>query len=135
MKTKEVSHYLYQSNFSVLLISFLRKTTLHLLLTFNFLPKRQTSSSSSSSYCSWLPPWGGRKILGFHNSKFFRVGVVSSTANSPQLYFVWPLPYDLSGMHDPTRSLHSLQYCSPKHWGARGSPRGKSRHTLICWAI
>jgi hypothetical protein len=40
------------------------------------------------------------------------------------LHVMWPIPFCLSGMGGPTRSLRSRQHSSPCHWGAQTcSPR------------
>jgi hypothetical protein len=62
----------------------------------------------------------------FRNSRFVRGGIVAPrptlSLENQGLYFVWPLPFDLSGIHGPTRSLRSRQHSSPGHWGAHTSP-------------
>jgi hypothetical protein len=37
------------------------------------------------------------------------------------LLFVWPLPFDLSGMSDATKTLRSRLHSSPGRWGAETS--------------
>jgi hypothetical protein len=59
------------------------------------------------------------------------------------LHSVWPLPFDLSGMDGPSRSLLSRQHNSLGHWGAqtsspqqKGSPWGGScRLVLLIMSI
>jgi hypothetical protein len=66
----------------------------------------------------------------FRNSILVMGEVVIPTPN-PQpkepglrIHFVWPLPFDLSCIGDPTRSLRSRQNSCQGHWDAQtSSPR------------
>jgi hypothetical protein len=78
------------------------------------------SFTGAAALCEYWPsPW-------FRKSKFFLGEVVAPSQNpnleDQKLHFVWPLPFDLSGMGDPTRSLRSRQHSSPGHWEAQTSP-------------
>jgi hypothetical protein len=71
----------------------------------------------ATSLCeSWHPQW-------FRNSKFFQGGVVSlsltPSLKDQGLHFICPLPFELSGMGGPTRSLRFRQHSSPFDWGCK----------------
>jgi hypothetical protein len=77
---------------------------------------------------SWPPPWSRWR---FHDSRFFRDGVVSPMPNPPNLedpglQIFWLLPIDLSDMGGPSRSLRSHLHNSPGHWGAQISSQRKT---------
>jgi hypothetical protein len=72
---------------------------------------------------------------GFVTVHFYGDGSVAPSPNpnlkGQGLYFVWSLPFDLSGMGDPTRSLRSRQHSSSGHLDLEtssqrygGRPRG-----------
>jgi hypothetical protein len=62
-------------------------------------------------------------LLDFVTANFFGVGSLAPRL-PPNLedhgpHFAWPLPFYLSDMDDPTRSLLSRQHSSPGHWGTK----------------
>jgi hypothetical protein len=77
----------------------------------------------------WLCNHVGLGLLrGFVTVNVSGVGLFAprSTPNQEDqgLHFLWPLPFDLSDMGGPTRSLRSRQYSFPGHWGTQtSSPR------------
>jgi hypothetical protein len=72
-----------------------------------------------------LPP------LWFHHTKYFPRGsfypLVAAPPPPPNedlgLHFIWPLPFQESGISGSTRSLHSSQHMSLGHWVTQTSPQ------------
>jgi hypothetical protein len=65
--------------------------------------------------------------IGFVTVDFYMVGLLaphlSHNLEDQALQFVWPRPFDPSGMVDPTRSFCSCQHTSAGHWGIETSPQ------------
>jgi hypothetical protein len=88
-------------------------------------------------YVPWPPPWFSFiGSGGFATIDFSGVGLlVSRPTHNPWdqgLHFIWPLPFDLSGMGDPTRSLRSLSIALHVTGAQTSSPRqdGTSRRFI-----
>jgi hypothetical protein len=95
----------------------------------------RAASVLTSSYCKSLliywcynPVWVLASSIGsggFVTVDFSRMRLLARypTPNleGQGLHFVWPLPFYLSGMGGPTRSLLSHQHSSPGHWGTQTS--------------
>jgi len=72
---------------------------------------------------------------GFTSRVFLLLGYLPATANEHyqsgfkifhlvwvELYFIWPLSANLSGMGNPTGDFISSQYCSTGHGGTQTFP-------------
>jgi hypothetical protein len=62
----------------------------------------------------------GLVLWTFRDSRLSEVGSLAPRPNpNPEdqgPHFFWPLPFDLSGMRNATKSLHSCQHSSLGHW-------------------
>ena len=61
--------------------------------------------------------------IRIHEAPAFFNQVPAAKPGASSLQFVWPLPFNLSGLGDPARSSSSSQYSSLDHKGTQATLR------------